>query len=377
MSLTLFNRGLWIGSAPPGYDQSFSTSTSFFESNTIDLGTEKFAFIGRFWHPERTSKNIHKVHWSCSLVSGGGSSIDLSLQNVSTATAPLQPDETQDQVVTFTLASISSGWQTHTLGSDRSSVAIGDLLAVVWEFNGGTRGGSDSLSIRGHRRAGFNAAGPDAAFKSGGTWTNPSTGSYPNVIFECDDGTFGTFDEGFVTSNPTLIAYNSGSSPNEYALQFDVPVEVSVDAAIVTMLLASNTASHFDIVLYEGTTALATVSFDAHTFRGTSAYGLLVPFGSDITLTPGTTYYLSLKPTSANNVSLVYFEVNATGHFDVHSGGQTWLMAHRAGGAWTNGWGSSLRRPKVSLRVCKIHNSSGPFAVHNSQIIQTPTVIGY
>lgn len=361
MTLTLFNRGMWIGSAPPGYDQSFNTSTTFMESGgTIDATGEKTAAIGRFWHPEHSTKSIRYIHWrAAAIVSAGGSAIDISLQNISGATNPVQPDETQDEKVSSVLLSAltASGWNTTAALSADRSTAIGDHIAVVWEFDGAGRLGADSLIVAGSRSAAYVNDGPTMMGKTGGTWSLSVVGACPIVIFECTDGTFGTLDESWPVKTVTTVSYNSGSSPNEYALEFTVPVEVSVDAAIVTMSIAGTT-SDFDIVLYSGTTALATVSFDAHATRGTGTYGYMASFGSDVTLSPGTTYFLSLKPTTANNVSLAYFEVNATGHFDVHAGGQTWLMAHRAGGAWTQGWGSSLRRPKISLRVSKIHGSS-------------------
>lgn len=357
---TLPTRGCWWGDAP--FVSEDLNNTFFASSLQIDATGEKVAMIGKFTHPSGGSRNIRKIHFRAGvIVSAGGSAIDISLQNLSLTAGPVpQPDETQDEKVASVLLSALTaiGWNTTAALSADRTVSEGDDLCVVWEYDGAGRLGADSLIIATQSGRSRQYQFPVCVLKTGGSWAIPSSGQTPNVIFECDDGTFGTFDETMPCKTVTSVAFNSGSAADEYALSFDVPVECAVDAAKVNMLAAAS--ADFDIVLYSGTSALVTKSFDANALTSNaSSDELFVPFGSHITLSPSTTYYLAVKPTTANNVTVYYIEMNASGHMIVHPGGVNWLMANRVdAGAWAN-YGTSLRRMRAALRVSKIHGAGG------------------
>jgi len=121
-----------------------SIAPSMVNAATIDATGEKLAWCGGFVHQDRAAKDITRVgfFFGSSLIKAGGSSLTVSLQDVSATAAPLQPDETQDQTVAIANGDAgfaSSTWyRTGALSANRT-VSHGEQLAVVLEFDGGGR----------------------------------------------------------------------------------------------------------------------------------------------------------------------------------------------------------------------------------------------
>lgn len=319
---------IWVPEPPP-----FSPQSAF-TSSVIDATGEKFAWIGRVWNPDRTTKSIRKVGFRFGTVTkSGGSGLTVSLQNVDTANGPpYQPDGTQDQTVAIANGDAgfaSNTWyQTAALSADRS-VAFGELIAVVIEYDGSGRLGSDTVSLN-------NIATSPVQQTLGGSLLTASWAAVaiaPNVILEFSDGTFGTLEGGYPASAITATAFNSGSTPDERALEFTFPVAVKADGAWINVSVAGGT-SDFDVVIYEGTTAHRTVSIDANTVRVASGGIVFVTF-AEITFSKDVTYKLALKPTTANNVSAYYIDVANADHKQAFIG-ESWNYTERTdGGAWS------------------------------------------
>ena len=80
------------------------------------------------------------------------------------------------------------------------------------------------------------------------TWANANSGT--NILFQFDDGTYGELDSFQVMpfqSNMTAYTYNSGSSPNEYAMKFQLPFPAKVDA-FAAFAVAAGYTSTFDAI---------------------------------------------------------------------------------------------------------------------------------
>jgi hypothetical protein len=277
----------------------------------------------------------------------------MSLQNVDAANA-FRPDGTQDQTVDF-LASAptaSTWYTTGNLSADRT-LAHGELVAAVLEFQ--TRLGSDAFNVQ-------SVSSPSASFigNSGMThffssaWNSLSLKS--NIILEGSDGSFGTLSEA-IPLNAVIQtgAFNTGTSPDEVALRFAVDFPCKINGAWVA---ASNAAAgrNFDIVLYEGTTALETVSIDAEYLAGFTAKLIEVYFG-ERELTVGTEYFLSVKPTTASTISAYSFSVAAAGHLDVHEGGQAFHYGERTdAGSWSK---TTTKRLWGGLHISALSDGAG------------------
>lgn len=315
---------------------------------TITLNTtgQIYSVCGYVWTPSAASKNIDKVGTLFASVSkGGGSALTLSLQDVSTAAGPpVRPDGTPDQTAALSNASISAAFIMSPSLSAQRSVSYGSLLCVAIEFDGAGRLGSDSFGIAANPRSSTNVIGmPNTVLFTGGSWA--SQNRMPLVVFEFSDGTWGTLDGSTpMSAANTTVAYNSGSASDEYALKFSPPVNGTIDA--VQVALAAASGANFDIVLYSGTTALATTSIDYHYWDGSSVFG-----GAQIPITPttvsaGTTYYISVKPTTTNNVTLNNYVMSSANYWNTQP--QTWIRSSRVdGGAWSD---ATTTRPSILFR---------------------------
>lgn len=329
------------GGRNPWWNSLPLTLTPSFTSTAIAAAGDKLAWIGRVWWPDGASHDVQRVGFNFgSVTKAAGSAMTISLQDVDLTTGPvIRPDGTQDQTVAIANADAgftSNVWyRSGTLSANRTC-APGDLVATVLEYSSYVS--ADTVSLRNMALTATGVLSNQGVFVSqiGGTWATASV--TPNVILEASDGTFGTL-AGTAIPGLTLNthAFKSDSAADEYAMAFRVLYPCKIEGAWVILACAANTAN-FDIVLYQGTTALATVSVDAN--AGAFSVGthrpIEVVFSSPVTLSAGTQYYLAVKPTQAtSNVTVNSVDVSAAGHLVCWPGGTDWNYSARVdGGAW-------------------------------------------
>lgn len=325
-----------------------------FTTTLLDGATEKFDWTGYVWNKDRATKNITKVAFlPGAITSAGGSQMRISLQNVDAATSVVvaRGDGTQDQTVDFLASDVtdSTWYKTAALSATRT-VAFGELMACRLEFNSFL--GADAFNVRNLTgNANYNGIGGIAHFT--GTWAGAT--AVPNIVFEFDDGTFGTFVHGHPCASIVSTSVNTGSTPDEVALKFQVLFPCKIDAVPFVMSIAS-AARDFDVVLYEGTTALQTVSVDAdYVAISTGSYKVVaIP---ETELTPGVDYYVAVKPTTAANIIVYSFTVGEANHFQAMPGGTTWHHATRVdAGAWT---ATTTQRPWMGIRISALSDGAG------------------
>lgn len=324
---------VWVPDSP--YYAPALADASLSSSLVIDATGEKIALIGHMWNASGTTKSVRKLHFRFGAVTkAGGSGLTVSLQDVSTSAGPpTQPDGTQDQTVAIANGDAnfaSDTWySTGNLSADRS-VAYGEQFAVVIEFDGSGRLGSDSVVVAGISTNGSSAASTSSLYTA--SWA--SVGAGPGVLLEFSDGTFGSFENSYPISSAGTNDFASNSTPDESAIKFQVPFNCQADGAWVRAWMRSNTRS-FDVVLYQDTTALATVSIDGNTIVSDYNTGYLVTFPA-VSLTTGNTYYLSVKPTTTNTVATFYMTFADATYLAAVPGGTTATYATRTdAGSWS------------------------------------------
>lgn len=330
----------------PNHEQAGATITN----QTIDAANEKIAFCGFVWTPAGASKSIRNVgiRTGSTITKSGGSGLTVSLQDISTsAGVPIQPDGTQDQTVAVSNANIpavSTWYTTGNLSADRS-VAHGDPLCVVTEFDGSGWQASDVITLS---TAGYDSGNPTGVSTASlftGTWAASSR--QPLLFFVFSDGTYGSLD-GSMSSNPgSTVTYNSSTAGgDEYSLKFVFGVSGSIDGVMAN---GNFTSSDFDIVLYNGTTALTTKSIDANWVGPLNSRQPFFVSFPKTSVTAGVTYYLSVKPTTTTNLTLVSIgAVSSVSQWNAMPTGQTWHRAKRVdSGAWTD---ETTERPAVWVR---------------------------
>lgn len=309
MALATLSYGIW-----PAPIQVSSAG-----SMVLDASGEKAAFI---WRVGKAG-DIRKLHFRLGTVATG-QTLKLSLQDVDPATG--DPDGTIDQSGTVAVANTDDDtWKTVTLGSDRT-VARGDWLAAVIEFDS-TVG---SLVVA---RDSVASAGRTAyADLFTGAWAK--TGASPVLAVEYSDGSFGMqpgVHPGFASSQAFNVNTAGG---DEYALRFRLPFPARCSG----LCFYGSIAGDMEFVLYDsdGSTALATLSFDASLYvTGNDLTHLF--WGSDVSLAKDTWYRIAAKPTTTTNFTLRFLDLFSAAAAAQLPGGTNAILSRRVdAGSWTD-----------------------------------------
>jgi len=243
------------------------------------------------------------------------------------------------------------------LSADRT-VSYGDMLAVVIEYDGSGRLSSDSVAISGLSAQGsVTHSNFCAMVLKTASWAAQAI--IPNVILGFSDGTFGTLYGAFPCSATSTLSYDSGTTPDEYALRMTFDGPVAIDGGGGFWQHESGADAEF--VVYNGNSAMTdgTRTLDSNMIQAAAGnrFGF-VPSGAYLSLSADTNYHLSLKPTTTNNVLLHYFDVAAAGHLQAHAGGEGWVLCEQ-----TNGGGYSItaatRRPFLWPMLAGIDDGAG------------------
>jgi hypothetical protein len=187
-----------------------------------------------------------------------------------------------------------------TMTSGTKTITHGDLVAVGMEMT--ARGGADSVVVS---RSGINSTVP---YFTADTGSGPALGvGLPLFAVEFDNGVLGYFDgSGFPYLSDQSAAFSNASTPDEYALVFQLPFPASAVGAFVRISSAS-AADDFEVILYSdplGTpvaerTIVQDMSFSSGN-ASTHFYGRT--FSSAYNLLANTKYGVALRPTTANTI---------------------------------------------------------------------------
>lgn len=337
------------------------TPVSFNSPTAIAASTTRLHVLGRFWNADRSSKNITKIYWRFGAVTINSASVlRVSIQAVSLTSGP--PGRGDGSVIqSGTVAGSNGSFTSNTwfpglsLGASYTA-NYGDLFAIVFELT--TFNVSDSVVISSINPASA-AVYPSGSAnflvsEVGGVFTISAT--VPNILFECDDGTFATFSGTFPLSTLNAQTYNSGSTPDEYCLEFSMSIPTTLCGVLVYVNIGAN--ADFSVILYSGTTALQTVSVDANTAGTTgTARWYYVEF-PETDLTASTTYRISVRPDTTISVLLSFMDVPSASYFGAHPLESNFCINSRTG---TGAWGSATttRRPYILPKFSKMDNGAG------------------
>ena len=307
---------------------------------TLDAVGEKVAMIGRMRWADGATHDLRSLRWRSATGNLNGT-LQVSARDVDTANGPpARDDGTADQSVDHTNPNQNTNF-TSTLGSDRTSVTHGALLAIVFEVTARTSGSFQILTAL--STAGGQHGHPVVSSFTGSVWA--SENAIPLLTLVAADGTLGVLAGSFpqLTATTSTANVNSGTAgADEYALKFTPTEPCWAGEFHVTLTIAAG--ADFDVILYEGTTALVTVSIDANVIDATgSPCEFFIPF-TDVELTPGTAYRLAIKPTTANNVTIYLATITSGDAELVASGCQ--LSTRVDAGSWTDD------ATRVPLRFC-------------------------
>lgn len=274
------------------------------------------------------------------------------------------PDGVADQfrVVTVT----GTGWITPGLitsdgtdGGTKRTVTVGQVLACVIEFSSFAAGDSVGVAQRNVATDWTQTPAYKVSFLTG-SWGSKSGNSY-YLALKYDSGYCPLDVQGMtpVTGAQTNTAYNSGSTPDERGMLFQVPTAMTIAGA----WMYCNRSAAADLVLYDtdGTTVLVTSSLDSAQRSGAAlAFGAF--YFPPTALTANVGYRLTLKPTSGSNVTLGHLTVNSSALLAAFTGGSTWMLTTRTdAGAWTD---TNTARPMMGLIISGFNTTSAAERQH-------------
>lgn len=288
------------------------------------------------------------------------SDVKFSFQDVS---ATGIPDGVVDQYRVVTGGSIAAGWLSvadltsdGTNGGSRRAATQGDYLAVVMEWDSVQSGQVWQYGL-GNNGSAHQIAVPYYCADSGAGFARLGDGGiFPSLALRYEDGSYAPLmGRCWPIATCATETYNSGSTPDERGLIFQVPAALRACGAWLLLNLTAN----LDVVLYDsdGTTPLATCTLDADISRNGQPNVRTVFFPASVELAAATSYRLAVKPSSGSNVSIYTFTVGSAGVLDAIPGGQTWHYTARTdAGAWSE---TTTTRPWIGLLIDGVETGGG------------------
>lgn len=302
----------------------------------IDASGEKVAAI----LPMPKTGNLRKIGFRTGTVTSA-QTLKVSMQSLDTNGVP---DGTPIQSGTQA-APASDTWYKITLGADYAATK-GDFKAVVIEFD--TTVGNLNILAGSQEFDVFNVY--TALYT--GAWAKQ--GRHVMVYLEYDDGTVY-----FVPSTFPAVAsiqiYNSGSTPDEYALRFQLPFAAQISGIVATIRMVGG--GDLDLVLYSGTTALQTVSVDGDITQTVVEGRCMFLFATPQDIAANTVYRAAVKPSNANGTRLALLTAPSNAALAGMEGGiECYLSTRTDAGAWTD---NTAVRPSIGLILSGVDVSAG------------------
>lgn len=148
------------------------------------------------------------------------------------------------------------------------------------------------------------------------------------------------------------VTYDTGSSPNEYGVKFTLTRDMGdMIAGIAASLRPAAAGKTGALSLYDGTTALQTITVDSDALRAAATTNslcrLLFSDATLSTLTYGNTYRVALKANEASSSwALTTYDMADAASMAVFPYSNDMCLTTRAGGAWTD---DTTKRPAIEL----------------------------
>lgn len=289
-----------------------------FQSYLLDAAGEKKAFIVAV--PK--TGTILKAGFKTGTVTTP-QTLRISLQTVDAATGNPTGTLYGGSAAGTQASPASNTYYTVTLGTGATSVK-GDIIAVVIEFDS-TVGNLNIDTVSTIYSNSFPYCNHYTA-----SWTKNS--SIPLTALEYSDGSYADCGCSPITAW-SYPGWNSGSTPDERALRFQFPFPCRLKGA----WFRGSVSGDMEVVLYSGTTALATISIDKDQTYSSGRYNKFY-FNTPYNLAANTVYRLSLKPTTVTSIS-AFTEMSFASQtvLDSIDGGQEFYYSYRTdAGAWTD-----------------------------------------
>jgi hypothetical protein len=320
---------------PPSFpSQNFGGISLGGNSNVMDASGEKIAII------VRAPKTGTLKSFAVKSTAFNTGTLKFSFQDIDPSTGG--PDGTIDQYSTATNG--NSVWvqptqitSDGTSGGTKRTVTKDDLVCCVIEFNAFSSGHNFGIM----NQAGDIAEGGRDLVEA--YYAEFLTGSWVRFAFnggafalEYDDGTYGQFSQ-WLTPMTALASrtFSSSDTPDERGNRFVAPSTVQCDGIWARIDLDGPCQA----VLYDNSNVvLASSAMTDPDVRGNNAASIAsMRFSTPVTLERGSTYRMTIKPSSATSVVIWEFTVPSAALMGAVPGGADMYSTSRAdAGSWTD-----------------------------------------
>lgn len=311
--------------------------------------------------PGVSSITVTRLAYSQAGVTGTCPTYRISLQGVGTSG---NPDGTvlgggTPASATFTSAAGANNTMVSVTLDNSISLSRGVWYAMVIDYSSGTIDASNLLTVRDISGASVSA---DICPAYSGRNDN---GSVTKFAARTPIFAYGTASRWY--GRPFLatstLSYNSGSTPNEYAIAFNLPATLGSKYALAGIIPNIGwVAGHTSLIrLYQGTGAADKTVLQDVTIDTDHVGGIRPPVMFDESslteLSFGSGYRVGIAPQTTTNQPIYYIDVPTAADWDAWPGGQWFWLSYRTGtGDWTD---ITTRRLLVDLFINGWNVSSG------------------
>jgi hypothetical protein len=336
--------------------------TATLSGTTMDAAGESYAAIGRIHLTSGpgTSKTLSSsggaIAWNSGAVTFGnaGTTLRIGINDVG-ATGLEDGTWTSEpfaDLVGGTDTITANSLQVTPIETGSRSITHGDLIAVVFELQSRV---SDSIVV------GYPSVSTLMPYGTADTGSGPAKLTLPPMVtILFDDGTLGWFGmDSYAFRIPSVGAFGSSSTPDEYGLLFQVPVEMTITALFAQVGSIAST-DDFELLLYSdplGTpVAERTVTVDADLV----STGLYFEGGiADFTLAAATNYVIAVRPTTTNTITIGKIALPGAAYRACMPFGTTTSQVSRTDNTGAFGSADTALLPLFGVWVSAIHDGTG------------------
>lgn len=366
MSFASFsNRGILIHPAPYGpLDSTPITSTA------INSAGESVCCIGRVVMPggPGTSKTCSSAggkvafHISSLTFANAGTNVRVGLQDIA---ATGIEDGTFDVYADFVGGGggLTTGVNNLAMTNGSKTLTYGDVVGIAMEMT--ARGGAaDSVVVT--RINVSQALHPYMTQDTAGTGAAKIGTTLPMATIVFDDGTVGWVGaDSWIWGSETQSAFSNASTPDEYAMIFQVPFACRI-TSLYAYLSSMASTDDFELILYSdplGTpVAERTITVDADLMSsGTSGF-CEFPLATTFDLSINTDYAVALRPTTANTIQFDRI-IFGTGNAALRGAtmlGTNWYQASRTNQTGAFGSSDTTKIPMFGFRAVSFDDAVVP-----------------
>lgn len=290
------------------------------------------------WAPFRieTTNDITHLGYNVFSITGSPPVYQISMEGLNSSG---NPDGTPKCSATWTPT--ASNWEWRAVGTPYTPT-YGEMVAIRVKYSSGTINASNLATFRSswQSSSGIGWGWPYVVTVNSGT---PTRASNPcPLAYKTASNVYG-----FPISTNSDRTFNSSSGTNKYATRFNFPAGLGDTYTVVGALFDGVTfvsGNTVDIKMYAGggasdTTSTTVRSFDTDCWQVSAGSGRagIIPFDQVYTCNYGSTYRLSVEPSTTGNVSIDYWDVSANADLEAWEwAGINMYQSERSSGNWTD-----------------------------------------